>query len=81
MNNTQVIKTIKEKRKIIENEDGSKAILDDTFEFTLHDSLKANELIVKMAGKMQPDTTIQVNTTDNDKITELINTIKENDTK
>lgn len=68
MQNTKAIKSIK--------------INEDKAEITFHDSLKANEIIVKMAGKMAPDTNIQINNVaDNDRVELLINTIIENDTK
>jgi len=58
---TSVIHSIEEDRAIKENSDGTTATVYDKFKFKLHDKLKANELILKMAGKFTDKIDINAN--------------------
>ncbi len=53
-NKSRIIKKIKEKRRIL-NGDGEDTILEDTFEFELHDKLNALKEAILILGLKAPD--------------------------
>ena len=58
---SRIIKKIKEKRRILSKEDGD-TILEDTFEFELHDKIRALEMGAELAGLKNKNLDISLHT-------------------